>query len=182
MASPGVLTPDPLVVQPCLAGDEDAGRDLYRRHHPRLVRYLDRLRWPCPGRADQTEEVLAQLWYGLLINHHQLRQFDPARGHLAAFLVAVARQQRSRLSRATRRPGRTLAPLPSGDIAASPADRLPEPTLLEEFVGRLTEAERRFYQERLLTVASGRNDPLGDREEKLPRCIRAKFLACLEGR
>jgi DNA-directed RNA polymerase specialized sigma24 family protein len=182
MASPDVFDPDVVLGRHALAGDAYAWSDLFRSHHPRLLRYIDRLLWARAGRAEDAEVVLARLWYALVADGgRRPGTFDPARADPGSLLAAVARKQLARLSGAARRPGRALAPLPSGDIASPPADVVSERALREEFVGRLTEAERRFYRERLL----GRPDacacaPGGEGEELLHR-IRAKFLHYLVG-
>jgi DNA-directed RNA polymerase specialized sigma24 family protein len=175
--------PDAALVRRCLAGDEDAWTDLYRRYHASLLRHVERLLWPGPDRADRAEEVLARLWYALVRGRGApLHRFDPARGPLGGLLAAVARQQLYRLCRSARRPGHTLRPLPARDIAAPPAEPVSERVLLEEFVGRLTPTEARFYRERLLAARAGREAPLSGAEEKLRQRVRAKFLRYLQGR
>jgi hypothetical protein len=102
------------------------------------------------ARAEDAEELAARLWDDLVVGRRRrMHASDPARGRTGAFLAALARQQLWRLSRAALRPGRALAPLPEGDIAAPLADVSPEREPREEFVGRLTPADRRFYRERL---------------------------------
>jgi DNA-directed RNA polymerase specialized sigma24 family protein len=172
-----------LLVARCLAGDEDAWTDLYRRYHASLLRYVEHLLWPRPDRADRAEEVVARLWYALIRGGSApLRHFDPARGPHGGLLAAIARQQLYRHCRSARRPGRRLVALPPGDLAAPPTDPLSERVFLEEFARRLTAAEIRFYRERLLAVAAGRDGPLNDAEEKLRQRVRAKFLRYLQGR
>jgi hypothetical protein len=106
---------------------------------------------------------------------------DPDPGPTGAFLAAVARQQLRRLSRAALRPRRALSSPPQGDIASPPTDVSFERVLLEEFVATLTPAEHRFYRERLLARAGGRDRPLGALEQDLRRRVVGKFLRCLAG-
>jgi hypothetical protein len=172
MASPEASAPDPLLVDPCPACDQD----LYGQQHPRLLRYVDRLLWPTPGRA---EDVAARLWYDLVVGRRRgMLGSDPDHGRTGAFLAAVARQQLRRLSRTAVRPGRALSSPPHGDIA-TPAALSPRRELTEEFVATLTPAERGFYRERLLVPAGERDRPLGTLEQDLRRRVVGKFLRFL---
>jgi hypothetical protein len=183
MTSRQVLAPDALLVERCLTGDRDAWRALYRRHHCRLVRCLDRLLWPPLAHTDCPEEALARLWYGLAAGgRDRLPCFATGRGEHGAFLAAVARRQLARLAPAACRPGRALTPAAGGGIAVVPDDVLSEGTVIGEFVGRLTKAERRFYRRRLLAPPSERDMPLTDRQKRLRHRVRVKLLRYLVGR
>ena len=170
MASHEVLAPNPLLVEPPLAGDQDGSRDLYGQHHARLLHYADRLLWPTPGWTEDPEDVAVRLWFDLVVGQRRaLLGANPDGAWTSAFLAGVARQQLRRLSRAALRPGRAVAPQPRGDIATPPTDVSFERVLLEEFVATLTPAEHRFYRARLLARAGGQDRPLGALQEELRR-------------
>jgi hypothetical protein len=176
VAIPEALAPDAVLLRRCLTGDPKAWQALYRHHQPRLLRYVDRLLWPCPG--DRIEEAAACLWCALLLGGGRLGRSRAARLRLARLLDFVARQQLRRLFRAALRPERALSQRTLGSIGSPTDDLVPGPAFWAEFVGTLTPDEQRFYRERLLSPPGERDVPLGGRGEVLRR-IRAKFLRYL---
>jgi RNA polymerase sigma-70 factor (ECF subfamily) len=72
------------------AGDEEAFRELYRRHQRPLYRYALHM----TGRPEAAEEVVQEAFMVLI---REVGKFDPQRGELAAFLFGIARNHVHRL-------------------------------------------------------------------------------------
>jgi RNA polymerase sigma-70 factor (ECF subfamily) len=76
--------PDELLFERLAAGDEEAFRALYRRHHGPLYRFALHM----TGRAEAAEEVVQETFMVLIRGGGK---FDPGRGELAGFLFGIAR-------------------------------------------------------------------------------------------
>ena len=97
-------------------GDQEAAREVVAQYGPTLLRVALAL---CP-RAEDAEEVVQD---ALLRAHRALAGFDPARGALHAWLVAVTANRARQVRRGLARDSRFLARM-SGDsfvAAATPA-------------------------------------------------------------
>lgn len=76
--------PDELLLERLAAGDEEAFRALYRRHHGPLYRFALHM----TGRNEAAEEVVQETFMVLIRGSGK---FDPGRGELAGFLFGIAR-------------------------------------------------------------------------------------------
>jgi RNA polymerase sigma-70 factor (ECF subfamily) len=76
--------PDELLFKRLAAGDEEAFRALYRRHHGPLYRFVLHM----TGRTEAAEEVVQETFMVLIRGSGK---FDPGRGELAGFLFGIAR-------------------------------------------------------------------------------------------
>jgi RNA polymerase sigma-70 factor, ECF subfamily len=66
----------------CIAGDESALRDAYREHAPAVLGLATRVLGDATLAEDVVQEVFVRLW-------ERPEQFDPARGRLRTYLLAM---------------------------------------------------------------------------------------------
>ncbi|MDQ1383548.1 MAG: polymerase sigma-70 factor, subfamily [Actinomycetota bacterium] len=77
------VSPDRLWSQRLIAGDESALREVYRDHAPAVLGLATRVLGSLEGQAeDVMQDVFVRLW-------EHPGQFDPARGHLRSYLLAM---------------------------------------------------------------------------------------------
>lgn len=119
-------------------GDPDALRLLYQRFGA-LVFSLARGALGAGADAeDVTQQVFVSAWRGR-------DTFDPGRGSLAGWLVAITRNRIADLLRARQRDDRVLLRLAAGPAAAAPAvlsDQVVDRLVLADEMARLPEAQR----------------------------------------
>lgn len=72
------------LVQRAIAGDRDAFLAIYQRHHPGIFRFARAM----TGSMAIAEDVVQDVF---LVFLRELQRFDPARGSLATYLFAIAR-------------------------------------------------------------------------------------------
>jgi RNA polymerase sigma factor (sigma-70 family) len=148
---------DRRLVDQCLAGDEAAWDELYRRHHPALLRVIKILLVSKTGRADLVEEIASRVWYSLVSeNGRRLGRYDANLGcRLITFLTAMARNEILQHIRAERR-RRAREQFASQPESVSPLlNNWQGKNLVEEFVSTLTPREREYFRCNLLNLSSG---------------------------
>jgi RNA polymerase sigma-70 factor, ECF subfamily len=72
------------LVQRAIAGDRDAFLSIYQRHHEGIFRFARAMTGSTASAEDVAQEVF-------LLFLRELQRFDPARGSLATYLFAIAR-------------------------------------------------------------------------------------------
>ncbi|MHC4401513.1 MAG: RNA polymerase sigma factor [Planctomycetota bacterium] len=142
---------DRKVVEGCLAGDERAWEQLYRRCHPRLVKAIELLLGTEADNVHLVEEIEARVWFALLRNDGQLlATYDASRDSpLDAFLMGLARIEIMRHARSERR--RHSHELVGGRrrLEALRVSDWQLASLMEEFTSTLTPGEREFLESHL---------------------------------
>jgi len=118
------VSPDRLWSQRLIAGDEGALREAYREHGPAVLGLAVRILGTLEGQAeDVMQDVFVQLW-------EKPDRFDPSRGRLRSYLLAMTHSravervraedsQRRRLEVAGRQP---VDPAPADPTRALTAD------------------------------------------------------------
>jgi RNA polymerase sigma-70 factor, ECF subfamily len=104
------------LVERLVAGDEEALRDVYRRHSPAVFGLAMRVLANETLAEDVTQDVFVRLW-------QQPERFDPDRGQLRAYLLAMAHSravERVRSEESLRRRHRTVADEPVFNTAPDP--------------------------------------------------------------
>jgi RNA polymerase sigma-70 factor (ECF subfamily) len=120
--APQEMEPDRLVRAIALRGDRAAFATLFARFAPRVKAYLLRLGLDAASAEEQAQEVLLTVW-------RKAALFDPERASAAAWIFAIARNQRidaaRRAQRATPPPDPTdeQAPVPVADTILAAEDR-----------------------------------------------------------
>jgi hypothetical protein len=122
-----------LLVSRCLAGDPIAWRALCDRQRPRLLQNLRRLLGCRSSRLRQIDDIIAELWSSLVVNHYaRLRRYDPGRTALSSYLTALALRQMWTAERKHRSAAETAHALRGNErVLARPSDR-PTELLIEE--------------------------------------------------
>jgi hypothetical protein len=155
--------PESLLIQECLAGDQEAWRLLHRLYHPQLLLKITELLGPGARKdRDTAEEIAGRVWLALVVrDSYRLRIYDPRRGSFNTYLRALVRQviqqeyrrhgPRSRGGRHRPREVR-LAGAGGRDATILPT---PLAALLGEFEATLTPRERQFLREHLLGPSAG---------------------------
>jgi DNA-directed RNA polymerase specialized sigma24 family protein len=88
------VDPETHLVSRCLAGDDEAWSELYRLHHGILVAAAARHLGRAGRDEDLAEDIVAAVWLALCSDDgHRLRTYDPKRGSLPAYLIALTRQE-----------------------------------------------------------------------------------------
>jgi RNA polymerase sigma-70 factor (ECF subfamily) len=104
------------LVERLVAGDEEALRDVYQRHSPAVFGLAMRVLANETLAEDVTQDVFVRLW-------QQPERFDPERGQLRAYLLAMAHSravERVRAEESLRRRHRTVAEEPVANTAPDP--------------------------------------------------------------
>jgi RNA polymerase sigma-70 factor (ECF subfamily) len=110
-------SPDRQWSQRLIAGDEDALREAYREHAPAVLGLAVRVLGSLEGHAeDVMQDVFVRLW------EHPDR-FDPARGRLRSYLLAMAHSRAVERVRAEDSQRRRLEA-----AGNEPVDPVPDPT------------------------------------------------------
>jgi len=171
----------------CRAGEESAWSELYGQLHDPLRRTI---RWslgPGPAESALVEELAAHVWYVLWRDRRKiLNRFDPARdGSLTTYLSGVARlevmqQMRSRRRRKARELGRGIETLRRDNVSA-----LEIGVLLNEFAATLSDREKQFLEDYLLSIPdrNGNGDRLrlsGVNVRQMRHRLRRKLVAFLD--
>jgi RNA polymerase sigma-70 factor (ECF subfamily) len=97
------------LAQRAIAGDRDAFLSIYQRHHEGIFRFARAM----TGSAASAEDVAQEVF---LLFLRELQRFDPARGSLATYLFAIARN----VSRHRLRKERRFVSLDRPEDRASP--------------------------------------------------------------
>jgi RNA polymerase sigma-70 factor (ECF subfamily) len=125
------LTDGELVLQ-AIAGQREAFLEIYHRHHAGIFRFARAMTGSTAAAEDVTQEVFLALL-------RELTRFDAARGSLATYLYAIARN----MSRQRLRKDRRFVTLDDPPDGETPAGDDPAVTMLQsETVTRV----RRFIQ------------------------------------
>jgi RNA polymerase sigma-70 factor (ECF subfamily) len=104
------------LVERLVAGDEEALREIYHRHSPAVFGLAMRVLSNESLAEDVTQDVFVRLW-------QQPGRFDPERGQLRAYLLAMAHSravERVRSEESLRRRHRTVAEEPHVTTAPDP--------------------------------------------------------------
>ncbi|HEY0936571.1 MAG TPA: sigma-70 family RNA polymerase sigma factor [Trebonia sp.] len=156
-------------------GGPDALRLLYQRFGALVYSIARRSLGDSAADAeDVTQQVFVSAWRGR-------DTFDPARGSLAGWLVAITRNRVSDKLRERQRDTRVLASLTAGAVTAPPAvpsDQIVNRVMLADELSRLPEAQRlvmtlAFYSD--LTheqIAEALQTPLGTVKSHIRRGLR----------
>jgi RNA polymerase sigma-70 factor, ECF subfamily len=114
-------SPDRERSQRLVAGDESALREAFREHGPAVLGLATRVLGNATAAEDVLQDVFVRLW-------EHPGQFDPERGRLRSYLLAMAHSrsvervraddsQRRRLAAAAREPSTTADPDPARDLS-----------------------------------------------------------------
>jgi len=145
---------DQELIDRCLDGEEKAWEQLYLQFHSRLVEAIKFLLGTEGQKVHLVDEIAARVWYALLRDDAKLlARFDVTRNcRLDAFLMGIARMEILRYFRSERRRqaheivgGRRLRdrqPVSDAQLVA----------MLDEFLCTLTEGEREFIEEYLVSL------------------------------
>jgi RNA polymerase sigma-70 factor (ECF subfamily) len=104
------------LIQRLVAGDEEALREIYHRHSPAVFGLAMRVLANESLAEDVTQDVFVRLW-------QQPERFDPERGQLRAYLLAMAHSravERVRSEESLRRRHRIVAEEPQVTTAPDP--------------------------------------------------------------
>ncbi|MCU1426548.1 MAG: hypothetical protein JWL83_548 [Actinomycetia bacterium] len=104
------------LVERLVAGDEEALREVYHRHSPAVFGLALRVLANESFAEDVTQDVFVRLW-------QQPDRFDPERGQLRAYLLAMAHSravERVRSEESLRRRHRSVAEEPAFNLAPDP--------------------------------------------------------------
>jgi RNA polymerase sigma-70 factor (ECF subfamily) len=107
---------DPQLVERLVAGDEEALREIYGKYSPAVFGLAMRVLANEALAEDVTQDVFVRLW-------QQPSRFDPERGQLRAYLLAMAHSravERVRSEESLRRRHRTVAEEPVLNTAPDP--------------------------------------------------------------
>lgn len=179
---------DRQLIDRCLAGEEDAWRELFTQRHPGLVRVSRSFLGHSRGDSQLAEEIAARVWLALLRDSGKaLARFDPAQDRdFGTFLSGVARHEVLRYCRSERR--RRLRETIAAQTASpsTKANSADISLLLREFMATLVPKEVGFMEEFLLSrsLVNGQ----GSKEElsqanvwQRKHRLRTKLLAYLNG-
>ncbi len=168
------------LVDRCVRGEVAAWEELYQQHHPALLRSLCVLLGTKGSDRNLVDELAAQVWYSLVDEDGELLgRFCPTHGaRLNTFIRTVAKDVAYRYFRTEqRRRKRELAAARLGN-GGHETDENPDDSL-SEFLGTLSESERAFTEEYLLSLRDRKLDNEDDRSEtsiwQFTRRIRVKL-------
>jgi RNA polymerase sigma factor (sigma-70 family) len=119
-------------------GDPDALRLLYQRFGALVYSLARRSLTAAADAEDVTQQVFVSAWRGR-------DTFDPARGSLAGWLVAITRNRIADSMRGRQRDDRVLAHMAAGSATenlAVPSDQVVNRVVLADELSRLPEAQR----------------------------------------
>jgi DNA-directed RNA polymerase specialized sigma24 family protein len=166
---------DEVLVQRCLARDELAWCLLFQRHHRRLVGVVIRLLGRGPGHEQLAEDVASRVWLLLLAeNYRRLRAYNPERGRLSTYLACLARGQITEVLRAEARQRRQREGL-AEQTSLAIAPHLSLATVLDEFLPRLSPAEKDFLEKHLLSNPTTPTPITPAGQPKRKQRVRRKF-------
>ncbi len=120
------------------AGQPDALPRAYERFAPLVYTIALRSLGSRPDAEDVTQQVFVSAW-------RSRQAFDPARGSLGGWLVAIARNRIADALRGRQRDSRVLARVASGapsDSTETPSDRVVDRIVLADELARLPEQQR----------------------------------------
>jgi DNA-directed RNA polymerase specialized sigma24 family protein len=137
----------------------------------------------CGANAELVEEIVHRVWFALVVGDApRLRAYIPGRGTLDTFLNMIARQQVIDYCRSLCRGGTRQRRLEPRHHARR-GQPYPLAAWLAEFTARLSQWERRFFEEHLLGGAP--EAPLGPLTEvnfpQLKQRLRRKLRRFLAG-
>lgn len=144
---------DRRLVDRCLAGDDEAWRELFDQQHHRLLASIRSMFGPGVSDANQVEEIAARVWLRVLASDmHLLDEFDVSQGcRLSTYLSTLARSSAVEMFRSDRRRRQREA------VVSRPDRQGAQPSLHQmawrvgEFLQCLTPREREFCLEVLLS-------------------------------
>ncbi len=168
----------------CLQGSQEAWHELFHRFHGPVITGLVKQLGPGRRHLDLAEEIGAVFWWALVADGgRRLRAFDPARGSLAAFLAAVARQVRRNYLRSQAPRLRRQRPLAADEPAAPGLADEPAAAWVEPFRATLPARQRAYFDTHLLgRSAGGPLPPLSPANlRQLRRRVLCRLLAFLAG-
>jgi DNA-directed RNA polymerase specialized sigma24 family protein len=171
-------TAERALVEHCIAGDEAAWREVYRRYHGGLLRSIHAMFGGQSWDSDRVDEIAARVWYVMVSNRYQmLDRFDPQRGGLATFLAVIARSEGLNALRSEKRrqqreqlASRSLNCLNSVIFVFEEA----------EFRETLTLREREFFDRVLARPAEKANEFTSTNRWQLRSRIRVKLERFIE--
>lgn len=168
------------LVDRCVRGDVSAWEELYENHHPALLRSIAVLLGTKKSDRNLVDELAAQVWYSLVDEDGSLlSRFCPTHGaRLNTFIRAVAKDVTYRYFRTEqRRRKRELTAARAGSGGHDSDENLDDS--LSEFLGTLSESEREFTEEYLLSMRDSNDDDGSDRSDtsvwQFTRRIRVKL-------
>lgn len=152
------------LVMRCLAGEERAWEQLYRKCHPELLETIKFLQGGEANDAHLVEEIAARVWFELLRDRARLlARYEPDRDStLNAFLMGLARIEMMRHRRAERR--RRLHERTAGhksEEQQAPSDWQVR-SIIEEFMSTLTPREKEFMDDYLTSRVPSEESGNGD--------------------
>ncbi len=179
----GILR-DKALVERCLAGEVGAWEELYAQCHDQMIRSVEIMLGPRAGDVDLVDEMAARVWHALVADDGQLlSRYEIDRGaRLITFMRALAKDTISRHFRSERRRLQREREVLLERANYHTADHCEPITSLTEFLDTLTQAERTFCGEHLLTqtsAAAAAQAPLnsgGNNSRQLAFRIRKKLL------
>jgi DNA-directed RNA polymerase specialized sigma24 family protein len=170
------------MIAQCLGGDQHAWHRLFCHHQKQLIKTIIAQLGAGRYAAAQVEEILADVWYVLLVeDYRHLRAYDPRRGSLPTYLQALARQQCQRWRQRRARQSRHLVPLADPERIAAPSASVPCGLRWEEFCSALTPTEREYVQECLAAPTTNEPSPrtAPPRKRKRKQRVVAKLRAVM---
>jgi DNA-directed RNA polymerase specialized sigma24 family protein len=140
------------LVQRALTGDQHAWYLLFHEQQPRLIAKVRQLLGPLHRHDDLAEEVAARVWYAVLADdYHLLSVYDPNRGRLGTFLGRRALLEMLTLLRSHANRNRHESCYRNRRTEAVVQLSLPEALIWQEIMPQLTDTERHFFQQHLLS-------------------------------
>lgn len=147
-----LLDSDHRLVLRCLSGEEDAWDELYRDHHPSLLRAISCLLGADAANSQLHDELAARVWFALVRKDARVlrRYADQRHARLSTFLGGLARIEVLRYFRAEHRRRHYER---MGGRQAVDRERIDEPQfnlMINEFSARLTAGEKAFFDSDLM--------------------------------
>ena len=170
-----------ILVQRCLEGDQLAWHTLQDHYGGLVHRAVCRLVGPRAAAGLVVEEITARVWVGLFDrNCRRLRAFDPRRGPLAHYLVALARAE---VRGERRRRRKVHVSLRDWELVETNASGDTMRLIFDEYLSTLPAKQKRFFERHLLQRAPENGAEnlsaacIWKRKERSYKSLRA-FLQC----
>ncbi|MBI1903243.1 MAG: hypothetical protein HYS13_19245 [Planctomycetia bacterium] len=135
-----------------MAGEKQAWQELFAQEHYRLLASIRSMYGRAVNDSNKVDEIAARVWYELMLAGGELLgQFDAGRGcRLSTFVGTVARNMAKQMFRADRRRRLREAAVARREQSEGGGPR-ELAWRVAEFVGCLTQREREFCLEVLLS-------------------------------
>lgn len=140
------------LVADCLRGSDEAWERLYRGCQRSLLLSIKIMLGPEARDENLVDEISAQVWLWLLEDDRRLSTFDPRRGRLVTYLVALARDSLQRRLRSDRRREAREETAAVSESTAAGDWLASYESSLGEFLSVLTPREREFCEQYLLAA------------------------------